>query len=166
MIPAFQYAWLTIRHKWFVFLAGWLTGCPLWRLITHDLSKFSPAELPHYGRQFFGSADDPDGFIRCWIHHQNRNDHHWEYWIPRSGHNRCTPPYPDDIAIAMPDAAVREMLADWIGASRAYGGQWPSLEWPWFETSYPSIRKRLHPDTDKLIIEILSGLALIGRRKQ
>jgi hypothetical protein len=34
-----KYFWLTIMHKWFVFLAGFKTGAPLWRLIIHDWSK-------------------------------------------------------------------------------------------------------------------------------
>ena len=97
-----RYFWLTVKHRWFVLLAGLRVGCPLWRLLTHDLSKFGWSELRHYQRRFFGKADRPEQFIRCWLHHQNHNDHHWEYWIPRSGHNRCTPPYPDNQPIPMP----------------------------------------------------------------
>jgi len=146
-----KYLWLTVKHKYFVFLAGLRVGCPIWRLITHDLSKFLPCELPNYGRQFFGTKDDPEGFIRCWIHHQNHNDHHWEYWIPRTGHNRCTPPYPDGVPVRMPKDAVLEMIADWFGASRAYEGKWPvSLEnWGWFQNNFDKIV--IHPDTKKLI---------------
>jgi hypothetical protein len=148
-----KYAWLTIKHKWFVFCAGWqlfhclfLWPSLLWRLIIHDLSKFSPQELPHYGRQFFGTKDDPEGFIKCWVHHQNRNEHHWEYWIPRTGHNRCTPPYPDNEPIEMPFGAFFEMACDWIGASRAYIGLWPQRgNWPWLTKNFDKIR--VHPKT-------------------
>lgn len=128
-----NYAWLTIKHKWFVFLAGLKTKAPLWRLIIHDWSKFLPSELPHYQRQFFGKTNDPAGFISCWTKHQNRHPHHWEYWIPRTGHNRCNPPYKDNEPINMPWWAVREMVADWLGASRAYEGKWPTVEdWAWY----------------------------------
>ena len=156
-----NYFWLSIRHKWFVFLAGRKVGVSLWRLIIHDWTKFLPAELPHYQRQFFGKADDPAGFIRCWLHHQNTNPHHWEYWIPRTGHNRCTPPYPDSEPLAMPEWAVREMVADWMGASRAYTGNWPSKgHWPWFEVNWPKIAPRLHAHTEKLVYRLLEDVGL------
>lgn len=155
-IPMFKYFWLTIKHKWFVFLAGLKVGCPIWRLITHDLSKFSLYELPHYGRQFFGEKNDPDGFIKCWVHHQNKNDHHWEYWIPRTGHNRCYPPYKDNLPIYMERGAMAEMVADWIGASRAYEGRWPNANnWEWFISNFDKIR--LHPKTrEEVLIKLFA----------
>lgn len=145
-----RYFWLIIKHKWFVFLAGKRCGVSLWRRVTHDLSKFLSCELPHYQRQFFGKADDPEGFIRCWVHHQNHNDHHWEYWIPRTGHNRCAPPYPDNEAIPMPYPAVREMVADWLGAGRAYNGKWPDVyNWKWFDENF-----------DKMVLHFRTGVRL------
>ena len=147
--PVLKYLWLTIKHKWFVFLAGFKITCPFWRLITHDLSKFLPSELPHYGNQFFGKANQPLNFITCWVRHQNRNDHHWEYWIPRTGHNKCVPPYKDNEPIPMPLPAVCEMVADWIGASRAYEGKWPDENWPWYRDNIDKIR--LHPDTRRYV---------------
>lgn len=147
-MPTIKYFWLTLKHKWFVFIAGLtiVKGVSLWRLLTHDISKLGWSELPHYGRQFFGEADDPEGFINCWVHHQNRNDHHWEYWIPRTGHNRCDPPYPDGAPISMPWPAVAEMMADWLGAGRAYEGTWPDVEnWTWYDKAHP--RMNLHQDT-------------------
>lgn len=153
-----KYFWLTLKHKWFVLLAGLRVGAPLWRLLIHDWTKFLPCELPHYQRQFFGKADDPEGFIRCWTHHQNSNPHHWEYWIPRTGHNRCNPLYPNNEPIPMPEWAVREMLADWLGASRAYEGEWPDPKnWPWLEKNWG--RLRLHPAT---LINLRYLLAQLG----
>ena len=145
-----NYLWLTCKHKWFVLVAGltMVGGVPLWRLLLHDWTKLTPSELPHYQRQFFGKADDPEGFVRCWLHHQNRNAHHWEYWIPRTGHTRCAPPYPDDQPIPMPGWAWREMVADWMGASRAYEGHWPAPgTWTWLKKNYGKVRPRLHPWT-------------------
>lgn len=149
-----KYFWLTMKHKWFVLLAGCRVGAPLWRLLLHDLSKLLPAELPHYQRQFFGRADDPAGFIGCWLHHQNRNAHHWEYWIPRTGHHRCNPAYPDMKPLPMPMWAVKEMIADWLAAGRAYEGRWPDLtNWTWLEKSWN--RMQLHKDTQIRIAEVL-----------
>lgn len=157
MVPTLKYAWLTLKHKWFVFRAGLRTKAPLWRLIIHDWSKFTPSELPRYGRQFFGAADRPDEFIAAWIHHQNHNPHHWEYWIPRTGHNRCSPPHPDNQPVPMPEWAVREMVADWIGASRAYSGEWPVPgNWPWLEKN--GRKPVLHLDTRLMVDRVLQEL--------
>jgi len=152
-----QYVWLTIKHKYFVFIAGLKVGVPIIRLILHDWTKFLPSELPHYQKQFFGNADDPLGFIQCWTKHQNRHQHHWEYWVPRTGHNRCSPPYMDNAPIPMPTPAIKEMIADWIGASRAYEGSWPApSNWPWLNNNLHSIR--VHPQTRQKIKDILARL--------
>jgi len=142
MTPTLKYLWLTLKHKAFVFRAGLKTRAPLWRLVIHDWSKFTLAEAPHYGRQFFGAKDDPQGFARAWLHHQNCNPHHWEYWIPRTGHGRGDD---DLVSLPMPEWAVREMVADWLGASRAYGGTWPNgvIHWKWFCDNWYSISRRM-----------------------
>jgi hypothetical protein len=129
-----------------VFLAGLCTGAPIWNLIIHDWSKFTRNEYPHYQKQFFGDKSDPEGFIKAWIHHQNHNPHHWEYWIPRTGHGRCTPPYKDNEPVKMPDCYVKEMIADWLGAGRAYNKTWPDeSHWMWFWENFD--RMILHPET-------------------
>lgn len=160
--PALRYLWLTLKHKLFVFQAGLRTGAPIWRLVVHDWTKFLPAELPHYGRQFFGSKDDPEGFARAWLHHQNHNPHHWEYWIERSGHSRATEGKREGLVpMPMPEWAVREMVADWMGASRAYEGTWPtSIEaWPWFIQNWRDMcLDRLHEETRERVSLIMREL--------
>ena len=147
MSATLQYLWLTLRHKAFVFRAGLRTGAPIWRLVTHDWSKFTPAEAPHYGRQFFGAADDPLGFSKAWLHHQHLNPHHWEHWIPVTGHNRGG--FSDLEPLPMPMWAVREMVADWMGAGRAYEGAWPDSvrRWDWFQQQWVKVAPRMHPLT-------------------
>jgi len=157
-----KYFWLTIKHKWFVFLAGRKIGVPIIRLILHDWTKFLPCELPHYQRQFFGKADDALGFIKCWIHHQNHNDHHWEYWIARTGHNRCEPPFKDNDPIPMSEEAVREMVADWMGAGRAYEGKWPDRDWAWLKNNMHKMV--LHQITLRRVVRIVDE-ALVYVRK-
>ena len=141
MTSSIKYAMLTIKHKWFVFLAGLKLGVPVWRLIIHDWSKFLPSELPHYGKQFFGKANDSLGFTICWLKHQNRHPHHWEYWIPRTGHSYNTDdPYGDNEPLPMPFWAIKEMIADWMGAGRAYEGKWPDFNnWVWGKQHLPKI---------------------------
>jgi len=151
-----QYLWLTLKHKWFVAWAGLRIGVPCWRLLIHDWTKLLPRDLLAYNRQFFGAADRPAEFIAAWVRHQNAHPHHWEYWVPRTGHNRCTHPYPDNEPIPMPLWAVREMVADWIGASRAYEGAWPSRgDWPWLKQNFHSIR--VHEKTRRYLYEVLRG---------
>lgn len=156
MKPTLQYLWLTCKHKWFVFRAGLKTKTPLHLLIIHDWSKFTPSEAPHYGRQFFGSKDDPLGFSRAWNHHQKTNPHHWEYWVMVTGHNRGG--FPDGSALPMPEKYAREMLADWLGASRAYEGKWPkSLEsWNWWAKNFAGLN--LHPETRAFLLRIVAEI--------
>ena len=152
-----EYFWLICKHKWFVFRAGLKIKCSLWQLIWHDWTKFLPCELPHYQRQFFGKADDALGFITCWIHHQNSNKHHWEYWIPRTGHNRCTPPYLNNVPIPMPKRYILEMIADWFGACRAYEGHYPNMKhWIWFDKNFDNMK--LHSQTREDICHFLLTL--------
>ena len=142
-----QYAWLTVKHKYFVFLAGRDLGLGCWQLLIHDLSKFTAVELPAYGRSFFGDKGDPDGFARAWLHHQNVNPHHWEYWMPRTGHVQSGPKPP--APLEMPEKYVREMIADWLGASRGYTGSWDMTDW--LAKHLPRIETNLHPTTARLV---------------
>lgn len=140
-----NYFWLLIKHKWFVFLAGIRIGAPFWRLITHDLSKLSLSEYKYYQKQFFGGGDKR--FAQAWLHHQNHNDHHWEYWIPRSRKGQ---------PMKMSNGALLEMVADWLGASRSYEGFWPKVDsWPWWEKNMDKIMLNIHPETQKELIKIM-----------
>ena len=149
-----KYFWITVKHKWFVFLASLRTGLPLWRVIIHDLSKFMRAELPHYDRQFFGDKNDPVGFAGAWLHHQNLNPHHWEYWITRSDHSHGGSGAVDG-CLKMPRLYVIEMITDWLGASKAYTGSWDMTTW--LEGNLQKMR--LHPETR---LEIWHQLFLLG----
>lgn len=162
-----QYLILTLKHKIYVYRIGRLLGLGRLQLLLHDWTKLTPMELPHYQRQFFGDKGDPAGFIKAWTHHQNSNRHHWEYWIPRTGHNRCDPPYLDNVPIQMPEKYVREMIADWMGAGKAYNGAWPNpWDWKWFENSWHSIRERLHPDTQHLVLKIVDELGELMNKEE
>lgn len=149
-----KYFWMTLKHKWFVLLASFKVDLPLWRAIVHDLSKFTLAELLHYDRWFFGGKTNPVGFARAWLYHQNRNPHHWEYWIVRTDHTNGKSGVVDG-CLKMPDVYVREMIADWMGASKAHTGSWDMTEW--LEKNLPKVR--LHPATRARVEEILFELS-------
>ena len=145
-----------LRHKWYVFIAGRRLRVPLWRLLTHDLSKLSPVEFGPYARQFHGDKGDPDGFAIAWLHHQHRNDHHWEYWIGFSAHARS--PQRDGVdeghVLPMPEAAVREMVADWLAAGKVYNGAWPNLHnYTWFNDHWHTMT--MHSATWKIVLKVL-----------
>jgi hypothetical protein len=117
-----------LRHKWFVFVACFTCGVPLWRAIIHDWHKFLPSEWLAYAHTFYnrdGSrakyAETP-GFMQAWNFHQKRGKHHWQFWLltwDRGG----------TVALDMPLTYVDEMLADWWGAGRAITGDWDAITW-------------------------------------
>lgn len=151
-----NYAWATLRHKWYVFLAGRRLKVPLWRLIIHDWHKFLPSEYMGYQRQFFGDKADQPGFAMAWLRHQNRGSHHWEFHILRSDHSKGASGAVNE-CLPMPEMDVREMLADWIGASKSYTGSWDITDW--LVKNGPKMR--LHPVTVKYIYKLLDILGYV-----
>lgn len=128
---------------------------PVWRLIIHDWSKFTPREWGAYARRFgsgrggsFDKAADPDEFHRAWTHHWHVNPHHWEHWLSLRGDGSLTP-------MEMPETYVREMVADWMGAGRAYTGRWDISQW------YSKNRDRilLAPDARLMVDRLVSDMA-------
>lgn len=141
-----RYLWSLLRHKWFVFVAGRRLGVGVWQLLIHDLSKFSSAEFGPYARRFGGGrggaidhSADAQEWCDAWRHHWTHNPHHWEFWV-----NDGTP-------LLMPDRYVREMVADWCGAGRAYTGRWEVAAW------YAANRDRyqLHPATRARVEQVI-----------
>jgi hypothetical protein len=133
-----KHLYKVLLHKWYVFVVGRKLKVSYWRLLKHDLSKFSPVEFGRYARQFYGKGDD--NFSLAWVHHQNRNDHHWEYWISRSKHNNGR----INGALPMPEMAIREMVADWLAAGKVYSGEWPDLHnFTWFRQNAPNMNMNI-----------------------
>ena len=164
IIPVLKYLKVVIKHKWFVLVAGYrinklgLMKISWVRLLFHDISKLSFDELPYYGVMFFGTKEDreaiTDDFNRAWVHHQNANDHHWEWYVARTGHNKTQPAIIPGSPIRMDQEALLEMMADWFGASRSYEGKWPDIDtWPWLNKNLPIIK--LHQSTRREIDVIL-----------
>ena len=155
-----RYFWVTIRHKWFVLLASFKVGLPLWRALVHDLSKFLPVELFPYNDFFFGDRSDLPGFARALLHHWNANPHHYQYWTDQpdhSGHYRKAfeqSGIVQDGVFRMPKVCVREMIADWMGASKTHTESWDMADW----LGKSLIKIKVHPDTMKDVISILFTL--------
>jgi len=133
-----QYFKYVLRHKWFVFLHCRRLGVPLWRAITHDWSKFTPAEWSPYVHSFYNpdgshrkvrdasGAYDPTKISRefdhAWLHHLHNNPHHWQHWVLLNDEDGM-------VALEMPTTYVFEMLADWAGAGQAITGKVNPVGW-------------------------------------
>lgn len=142
-----------MKHKWHVFQAGRVTRAPLWRLIVHDLSKFRPDEFGPYAR-YFGSAGKPpqerrEEFRIAWAKHLHRNPHHCGWWILRNqGGDNGTEILP------MPESYVREMVADWMGASATYTDSDKIYKWLMVNLG----RMTMHPKTWERLQMVLAEL--------
>lgn len=146
---AAQYAVRLLEHISFVREAGAMIGADDNLLRIHDASKWEAEEFDGYAMHFCGGGA-PDKFAEAWLHHIHRNPHHWQHWIFPDGY---TPKGSDveDGVVRMPDRFVMEMIADWMGASKAYTGSWDMTDW--LCKNIPKIR--LHSQTAKLVREIL-----------
>ena len=152
-----NYLLLTLKHKWFVFKIGRKLRVPFFQLLMHDWSKFFLWRS--YNNIFFGDKSMDAEFERTWLYHQNHERHHWEYWIPRSSHNRTDATMERIAPVAMPERYVREMVADWMGAGRAYVGRYPNPgNWTWLIANEERIKKNVHPETWRLVQKVIAEL--------
>lgn len=149
-------------HKYWVFRCGLITGAPVWRLIIHDWSKFTPLEWTAYANYFYreggdeahaasGGQHDPSNgnyrFNRAWLSHQHKNPHHWQHWLLKNDDGTSS-------ALPMPEHFVKEMVADWMGAGIAQGKRGDI--WSWWSNNRSKMI--LHPYTEALVTSILHGL--------
>lgn len=82
----------------------------------HDESKFSAEEYEAYDEFFYPSdgsevGSDPERkkkFEQAWLHHQNSNPHHWQYWLLMNDNNEG-----EFKALEIPMCYLEEMVADW-----------------------------------------------------
>lgn len=123
-----QYLTSLIAHIKYVRQAGEFIGVSEKQLREHDRSKFDLEELPQYARHFYGDKGDPDGWVNAWLHHVHANPHHWGHW---KLNDTFTVEYSsvENGLVFMPEKYVLEMVADWLGASKAYSGSWNMVEW-------------------------------------
>lgn len=150
-----NYLKAVLRHKYYVFLAGRRVGnIPLWRLIIHDWTKFLPVEFIGYANWHFGNCKNKETWAKAWLHHANHNPHHHEYWVIRwfgedaQFYEELGEPVADFVvALEIPETYLREMVADWMGASRNYSGTW-------------DFRDYVYPRMDRMNIHLASWMRL------
>ena len=121
MAVVLKYLRYILIHKWYVFVEYCKLGIPLMGIV-HDMSKLYPSEFTAYMNNFTKpkltgiapNETDKTNFNYAWLYHQKANKHHWQYWILV---------YDNDVnkivCLDIPTKFRKEMLADWIGASKA-----------------------------------------------
>lgn len=143
-----------ITHKHWVFYYSCKLGIP-WRGLVHDLSKFSPVEFWESVRYWDGKSSPipkckaDKGYSLAWQHHKGHNTHHYEYWVDKLDD--------DGVALKMPWKDVLELIADYLGAGRAYQGKTfdPGTEYDWFINKIMNDHPKMHMDTMKIVGDIL-----------
>ena len=128
-----------------------LGGLSEQQIIAHDFSKYSIYEFPHYARQFKGPKNDPDSFACAWLHHIHQNKHHWQHWIFSDGFTPKNSRVENGV-VQMPTNYVVEMVADWMGASKAYTGSWDMTDW--LLANLPKIK--IHSQTAAYLEKVLT----------
>lgn len=139
------------EHIAYVYEAGLKIGVPKAQLSIHDDSKWTEFEFPGYARHFKGGGA-PDEFAVAWLHHIHFNPHHWQHWIFSDGYTPKNSGVENGL-VEMPFHFILEMIADWMGASRAYTGSWDMKDWLW--NHIPKIR--IHSKTATVLRNLLDG---------
>lgn len=115
----------------------------------HDISKFSKDEFEAYANYFFskdGGKNEAfkDDFNLAWLHHENTNQHHPEYWVLRDDEKT--------IIIEMPDKYIAEMILDWQAMSYKFG------DTPLGYYNKSGDKKPLGPQTRKKLEKVLKSI--------
>lgn len=159
------YAISLANHITHVQEAGERLGVPEEQLAIHDESKWSDEEFPHYAAYFHSGIDESpldaasqegtvsDGFTRAWLHHIHHNPHHWQHWMFPDGFSPEGSSVENGV-LPMPENYVREMVADWMGASKGYTGSWDMTDW----LNENLHKMSLHSQTWEILREVLGEL--------
>jgi hypothetical protein len=116
--------------------AGNKIGVDKIQLAVHDQSKFTDAEFEPYARYFYDeqglkkkiqTKTEQADFTRAWLNHLHNNEHHWQYWMIPNGFSHGD--ILEDTVLEMPSHFALEMIADWMGASKTYTGDWDMRDW-------------------------------------
>ena len=134
--------------------------CDEYELVNHDMSKFSEDEYYAYDNYFYPDENGIDNedkgtielaeklFEYAWLHHQNTNRHHWQYWVLIGDDDGINP-------LSMPFMDICEMVADW--GSFAYQKKDGSGLIKWYESHKDKMI--LHETTRMHVEELVPKLA-------
>jgi hypothetical protein len=137
-------------HRRAVYRHAKKVGIP-WQGLTHDLSKFSPAEF-FVGVKYYTGKRSPNegeraayGYSAAWLHHKGRNKHHFEYWTD------CNPAERRVMPVKMPLKYCLEMLCDRVAASKTYLKDKYTDSHPLDYFRGGSASRSIHPETSALL---------------
>lgn len=152
------------HHKWLVMKACFKLGMYKQGLL-HDLSKYTPTEFM-VGVKYYQGTRSPNnaerearGYTTAWLHHKGRNKHHLEYWLDYDLKNGGI------TGMKMPVKYVVEMFCDRISASKNYNRDSYTNQMPLEYYNKGKSKYLLHPETAKLLEEMLTMLAQKGEEE-
>lgn len=146
-----------IEHKLNVGHYGFLLGLPIWVILFHDWDKFLPGTFVAYARTFRNpdgtkrdgrTEDETKDFKHAWLQHIHLNKHHWQHYVLHNDDGTTD-------LLPMPDLYIREMVADWAGASKTYGGNLKE----WYEKTKPH---RMLESNTRLLVEYYLNMVDTG----
>ncbi len=160
-MKAWQHFKTVNRHRFLVMKLCFRLG--LYRQgLTHDLSKYSPAEF-RIGAKYWSGTRSPNamereelGYSTAWMHHKGRNRHHYEYW------SDLDPKTKQYVPVAMPRRYLAEMFADRIAACMVYHGDKYRDDDALKYFLSCGDRPLMHPDTARQLVYLLQLLADSG----
>ena len=157
------------KHRWAVRKGCFAVGL-YWQGLTHDLSKYSPAEFIS-GVKYYQGTRSPNsrereliGYSTAWMHHKGRNKHHFEYWIdfaPKSDPARRW----QLVGNRMPLCYLVEMVMDRIAASKVYQGKDYTEASAWEYYCRGKDYLMMHPQTKHQLEYLLLMLKEKGEKK-
>lgn len=134
--------------------------------LLHDLSKYSWTEFSVGAKYYQGNRSPNDaereakGYTSAWLHHKGRNKHHLEYWVDYSANKS-----EGFVGIQMPVKYVAEMFCDRVAAGKNYNKEKYKDYMPLEYFKRGRSRMLLHPETAKLLEEMLTMLANEGEER-
>ena len=155
MTPEEKFTERLKKHIEYVREAGRMLGVKDAQLSIHDDSKWTDAEFTGYAHYFHGERTPEviDNFAYAWLHHIHYNPHHWNHWVFSDGYTPKGSTVQNGV-VQMPDNYALEMIADWMGASKAYTGSFDMTSW--LTDNMPRIR--LHSKTAIYVWKVLAEL--------
>lgn len=145
------------HHRHLVMRHCFKCGIPFQGL-THDLSKFSPAEFIAGCKYYTGKRSPNEGerkvkgYSEAWMHHKGRNKHHFEYW------NDVSPETHRYAPVKMPYKYLAEMVCDRIAASKTYKSRDYTADCALNYFLSGNGRTQMHPDTARELEKLLRML--------
>lgn len=163
-MKAWQHFKTITWHRWLVRDGCFRVGL-YWQGLTHDLSKYSPAEFSVGAKYYQGDRSpnaterDIKGYSEAWMHHKGRNKHHYEYWTDMS---KVTRNYE---SVMVPRKYLVEMVMDRRAACIVYQGKdyTPGSALVYLENSRE--KDLMHPQTRMQLEYILTMLRDKGEKE-